>query len=385
MENSILRKLCLPLFLSLFLLALAPIPKVKASYSFTFYGGYYDDGTFAGAVNCTLWRTNESPENFELDGSYTTSAEILPAILQIHLAYNESRTIYLLEAGDYYVFIPQEGNLYTYYFQILDFVGITDTGYIETWLNVNGTLRLIERQSLRLMNDIPFTMSWSFTYEIAIYDEVLGRGFVGSYVAKSKTTYLIAITQDLFPSAIPSTAGITRSCIRNNGTWLQFYYTDTLDQTDWVQFAIYEVGLTDPVATLNTSEPASWNYYDLDPTVSYVGVITISHDVLGTRYWSWVLPATITMQENPFAILDDFGASFPFPLRYLPAVVMVLIIFMCFSWWNLPIGIVVGYLFAAFFTFLGWLPITFEWLWISGTISFIIAVGLAKERESGIY
>jgi len=362
------------------------IPKAYGVYSFTFRGAYYDDGTFAGAVNCTLWREGEAPVRFTLDGEYVVGAEQLPAVLTIHLPYNESRTIYLLEAGTYYVFIPQAGNLYTYYFQIVDFVGVSRTGYIESWLNVNGTLRLVERQPLSIINDIPFKMSWSYAYNIAIFHSDYGRGWVGTYVAGSKTTYLIHITRDIFPQEAPSTSAITRSCIRHNATWVQFYYSDTKDQTNWVQFSIYKVGSTTPVVEYNsTSEPISWNYYDLNPSESYIGRIQISHDVLGDYQWSWVLPSTRTVGENPFAFLDTFGESFPFPLRYLPATIMVLMVFMAFSWWNLPIGIVVGYLFAAFFSFLGWLPIGFEWLWVSGCISFIIAIGLAKERESAVY
>lgn len=383
--ESILRKAILPILFLCVFIAMLPVPKVKAAYSFNFYGAYYDDGTFAGAVNCTLWRENQSPVNFELNGTYSTSADVLPAILQIHLAYNESRTMYLLEAGDYYVFIPQEGNLYTYYFQILDFMGVTDGGYIETWLNVNGTLRLIERQWLGLMNDIPFIMSWSFTYWVAIYHEDYGRAYAGTYIAKSKTTFLIGITPDLFPQAIPSTSGIYRSCIRVNGTYVSFYYSDTQDQTDWVYFAVYQYGSETPIASLNTSEPASWYYNDLNPEETYLGRIEISHSLLGSKVWSYILPSVEAEDfDNPFAILDDFG-DFAFPLRYLPPVLMIIAIFLVFTWWNLPVGIVVGYLFAALFVYLGWIPVTWEWLMVSGTISFIIAIGMAKERESVVF
>jgi len=384
-ESSILKRLAIPILLFLLAMPLF-IPKVKAIYSFTFYGAYYDSGLYAGAVNCTFWRIEESPVNFELEGEYTVGAEQLPAVLQVHLAYNESRTIYLPYAEDLYVFIPEEANLYTYYFQVLDFVGVTNGGYIEIWLNVNGTSRLIERQTLALMNDIPFHLSWSYTYEVAIYHPDYGRGFVGTYVAGSKTTFLIAITREIFPTSIPSSGGITRSCLRNNGTWVQFYYADSLDQTNWVHFSIYPVGSSTPIAEQNsTSEPVSWNYYDLAPEESYIGLITISHETLGTYYWSWVLPATETIGENPFVFLDTFGEDFPFPLRYLPAILMILGIFMAFTWWNLPTGIVVGYLFAAFLTYLGWTPFSWDWLWVSGCISFIIAFGLAKEREGGMY
>jgi len=384
-ESSLLKRLCILFFFVLLAVPLL-VHKANASYSFTFYGAYYDSGVYAGAVNCTFWREGESPVNFELDGEYTVGAEQLPAVLQVHLAYKESRTIYLPYAENLYIFIPEEANLYTYYFQVLDFVGVTDAGYIEVWLNVNGTLRLIERQTLSLLNDIPFHLSWSYTYSIAIYHPDYGRGFVGTYVAGSKTTFLVAITEEIFPSAIPSSAGITRSCIRYNGTWLSFYYSDVLDQTSWVHFSIYPVGSSTPVADYNsTSEPISWSYYDLEPSESYVGMITVSHSRLGTYYWSWVLPATVVGGENPFAFLDSFGADFPFPLRYLPAIFMILGVFMAFTWWNLPTGIVVGYLFAAFLTYLGWTPFSWEWLWISGCISFIIAFGLAKEREGGMY
>lgn len=379
-----MRKLLIPILLVVFAASTMPI-KVHAAYSFTFYGAYYDNGTFAGAVNCTLWRIDQQPENFELNGSYTTSADQLPAILQVHLPYNETRTIYLIEAGSYYIFVPEEANTYTYYFQILDFVGVTEEGYIETWLNVNGTLRLIERQTLALMNDIPFQMSWSYSYNIAVYHADYGRGWVGTFIAKSKSTHLIGITEDVFPSSIPSTAGITRSCIRYNGTWVQFYYTDTENNTNWVYFAVYPIGSSTPIVSYNTtSEPVSWNYYDLDPSSSYIGKIQIDHNIFGDKSWSWVLAATETYADNPFVILDDLG-TFAFPLRYLPPVLLVLAVFLCFTWWNLPMGIIIGYLFAALFTFLGWLPITWDWLLISGSISFIIAIGLAKERESVVF
>jgi len=386
MESSLLRK-AVPILIAAFCLVWmlsSSAPKVAAAYTITFKGTYSDDGLMTSPVNCTLWREGEEPLTFELDGEYVASVQQLPAILQIHLEYNESRTIYITEAGTYYVFVPIDSR--TYYFQVLDFVGL-ENGYIETWLNVNGTLRLIERQTLALMNDIPFEMSWGYAYEIAIYDPDEGRAFIGSFTAKQKSTFLIGITKDLFPEEIPSSAGIYKYCQRLNSTAASFYYSDLNDNTNWVHFALYTQGSDSPIAEFNsTSEPVSWLFNDLDPSESYIGKITVSHEILGDDYfWSFILPSTeAPISENPFSILDNIALSFPIQFRYVPVIFLVLCIFMAFSWWNLPVGVVAGYLFAALFVYLGWLPITWSWMMISGSIGFLIAIILAKERESGI-
>jgi len=184
------------------------VPKLYVSYStdsaflYRLYGAYNEDGDRDGAINITFYRPEEVPLSFELDGQYNATSEAdTRMVFHFDLGYNQSRVYYVKDTyEDIYVFKPSEPYT-TYTFSVIDYVGITN-GYLESLINVNGTNRIVERWSLSMLNDIPFTMSWARSYDIRLVcDE--GTYTWAGFVALEDTTQTIVIMPGMFPITYP--------------------------------------------------------------------------------------------------------------------------------------------------------------------------------------
>lgn len=377
MENF-LKKLLASSLVFIFL-ATAFIPNVKALVTYTMNGLYLEDGSddLAG-INVTMTRIGESPEKFFLNGTYLANATTGAVVFSFDLGYNESRTYYTINstAEAIYVFRPSDP-FYTYFIEVIDYVGL-DWGYLESVINVGGNERVVERWSLEVLNEIPFMFTWGKAYTLRL---ICNRGtyVYGTYVAGASTSFTLAVTSDMFPEVPTDTSGLSITAARMNTTWIYAYYRDINLATNWTYFEIIEYGETTPVYTFNsTSQTISLNWYDAASDTDYYVVVTIMHSVLGVKYWSFACPAPVS-GSNPFTILSDLG-DFPFDPMYIIPVAVLVAIGLCFTWFSIPVGMVVLVIVAAIETWMGWLVISWTWLSLAGTIIIMLAIGEAKER-----
>jgi hypothetical protein len=354
---------------------------VYAQEQYDMRGAYNEDGTRQGAVNMTFTREDESTLVFELDGTYLANATTAGAVFTWDLGYNESRTMYVYGNETIYVMLPYDP-YYNYYFSVIDFAGL-EWGYLESLVNLNGTDRVCERQSIEIVNDIPFMFTWGRTYKMRLVCN-LGEYVFGDYVAGATTAYTLTVTADFFPTLPTHIGDLTVSATRENETWIRCAFIDAETQTDWVEFAFYEYGNDTAFHTYNTtSNSVIYNWYEGDSFTDYFVIVTVSHQTLGTKYWTYTCPAPVTGYGNPFAALALLG-DFPFDITQLPAILIIIVCMMAFSWWNAPLGIIVSTLIAFVLAWLGWLSIGWTWLSLAGSLSFLLAIAMRKDRERGV-
>lgn len=351
-------------------------------YQYIFYGAYDEEGLRDGAINCTVYKQTESPETFELDGSHTLSAELIPTVALFDIGYNESRTYHLyLDFEEIYVMKPTDP-YYTYYFSIVDFIGL-EWGYLESLVNLNGTHRVCERQTIAIMNNIPFTFSWAGSYTMRLVCN-LGEYVFGVYVAGATVEFTLVISKDLFPEGRTDIGDLTVSATRMNYSWIQCIYIDANSSTTWVHFALHEFGNTTAFLTYNTtSNNVAYNWYEGFSTMDYLVIVRILHVNLGLRTWTFPCPADVVGLGNPFDALRLLG-DFPFDPAQIPAVLIIVVVMAVFSWWNAPMGMITTILVAFVLAWLGWLAVGWTWLATSGSMVFILALAMKKDREPAI-
>lgn len=381
MENLLRRlRTAIVLLLLVVFVAAALTPRAEASITYHFHGAFNEDGTqnWSG-VNVTMSRQGQAPETFLLNGTYDASASIKATVFTFDLGYNESRTYYTVNGATetIYALLPSEP-FYTYFFEVVDYVGLS-WGYLESDLNVNGTDTVVERWSISVLNEIPFTLSWGKAYTMRL---VCNKGSYtyGVYVAGASTSFTLGVTADMFPVSPTDINGLTVRASRMNVTWIQAYYNDIYSNTTWVSFDIYEYGTSVSLYHYNVSlQTVTVNWMEAASDTDYYVVIEISHALLGSKVWSFPCPAPVA-NANPFFALNYLG-TFPFDATQLPAVIILVAVGLSFSWYSVPIGLVVEVIVAGLLIWLNWFDVSWAWLTVSGTLIIIIALVEAKERD----
>lgn len=352
-------------------------------YLYRLYGAYDEQGYRDGAINVTFYRPTQESINFTLDGyNDVTSQADTRMVFHFDIGYNESRVFYVGEQEymDIYVFRPSQP-YYTYYFTVIDFVGITN-GYLETLLNINGTDRIVERWRLDVLNDIPFTLSWGVAYKVRIVCDQ-GTYLYGIFVAGATNSFTLTVTRNMFPLEATHIGNITISVNRTVANTIQINYTDVADQTAWVYVAIYELrGSVIVYTTNNTGNNQQITWSNADNKTDYRAHVVISHAVRGSLSWSYVFPAPETY-SNPWAFLNQFG-SFPFDLSQLIGIGIVTFVFGSFSSQNAPAGMVVGVIVAILLTAIGFLNISWAWLTVTFAVAIIAALSMQRKRSERV-
>lgn len=326
-----------------------------------------------------MTRQGESAVTFELDGTYVANATNQATVFTFDLGDNETRTYYTVNgtAETIYVFKPVDP-YYTYFFEMLDYVGLS-WGYLESVINVGGNDRVVERWSLDIVNDIPFVFTWGKAYTMRLVCD-RGEYTYGAFVAGASTSFILAVTSDMFPVIPTDINGLTVLAGRRNVTWIQCYYHDIYADTNWTCFKIFEYGESSPIYTYNSSsQTITLNWYEAGSDIDYYVSITVLHNCLGLKYWSFPCPTPVSV-TNPFDALSLLG-SFPFAANQVPAVLILVVVMVCFSWYSLPFGMIVDVVVAAILVWLGWLDISWAWLSVAGSVIMLMVLSEAKQRE----
>lgn len=353
-------------------------------------GPYFESGLVAPyLVNVTLSKLDAAPYSFSLDGAggadlVEVNCTTQPTALSWNItspSTNKTRTMHLTSETfeEVYIFIPNDDEpYYLYTFTVTDFAGITN-GYLETVINVNGSNRIVERQSLDLINAVPFWMTWAHRYELRIIcDE--GTYNYGGFIALSEQNQGLIITKDMFPVAQPG-MNVTVSALRLNATWLQVNYTDSQAQTYWLYVAFKTkqgYGWAIAYSTNNTGQTQQINWYSASATLDYRVTVTALRTEQST--WTFSLPKAATT-TNPWTGLLDILGTLPFPVAQLVGVCLVVCFAGAFSYINTGLGCVVMVLIAGILTYIGWLQITSGAIGLALTISIIYVIYEAKKQE----
>jgi hypothetical protein len=351
-------------------------------YNYFLHGAFNEDGTFNGAINVTFYTSTQGSFNITLNGDYNITTEAIPVSFRFDLGYNQSRVYYVYEGfEEIYVFKPADPIMLNY-FEITDYLG-ADWAYLESVINVNGTWRVVERRPLTA-NALPFFFTFGSPYTMRLVTDkgtyVYGQPYTGE---PSGTTYSLPITTDMFPSVATDISGLNVTAVRVNMTLITMTFYDANTLTDWVQFNITEATETSPIFSYNTTaNTVTVNWQEAGTDEDYYVLVTVSHSQLGLRYWliSCPAPASDSSRYEVFGAIRLLG-TFPFDLAQMPAILLITCVGLAFSWWHIPIGLIVQFLMACFFVWFGFVAIGWGWMSIAGSVVILLALSEAKEKE----
>lgn len=358
-----------------------------AQFNYELYGAYDEEGVRDGAINCTFFRPAQSNIHFELDHTYPTGYTVdcisdTRMVFYFDLGYNNSRVYYVkvdTNSEEIYVFKPSQP-YYTYYFTIIDFVGITN-GYLESLVVMENEDRVVERWRLDVLNNIPFTFAWGNAYEMRLTCDQ-GTHIFGSFVAGATSSWNLMVTQQIFPVSSPTTANITVTHDRDtDGTRIVLHYEDIGDDTSSWNWLIYRWGASTPdldVTYTYNNHNRTYNWVYADPTLDYYGVLIVQHDNLGELQWSFVFPAPYE-SSNPWSL--DWLGTFPFASNQLLGFAIVALVFAAGNAKNSSSAIILGLIVAGFFTWLGWLNLSATWLAVTFGIGLVTVFTIYKDRQ----
>ena len=349
--------------------------------NYVLYGAYNEVGARDGTINVTAYHVGGGSQTFELDGSHTLYTQ--PVVLEFSLGYNQSRTYYIKDdAEEIYVFKPYEP-YDIYYFSISDFIGITN-GYLETLINVNGTQRVVERWSLNILNDLPFTLSWARIYQIRLVCDQ-GTHVFGSYMAKETKYFNLIVVQGMFPTTYPG-LDLSVKAKRMNSTWIQTNYTDNDEETSWLQIQIkYKSGhswVTAYTSSNYTVFPVQDNWYLAVSTTDYVTYVTASRDE-ESKTWSFSCPH-VAEGTNPWDDLLDGLGDWPIPAENVIGLFLVLAVLAVSSYWSMPLGCILATIMAGFLTYIRWLNIGWDLIALAFSVGILAYIAVAKKEEREI-
>ncbi len=363
-------------------------PKLYVNYTTTgyeyfVYGAYNEDGTqnYSG-INATLYKSTESPETQTVNGSATFTSESLPTVFNFAIGYNESRVYYLMDSfEEIYAFYPTSP-YYTYSFYVNDYVGVTN-GYLESIINVNGTDRVVERWTLNIEGALPFILSFGHAYKFRV---VCDQGTVdmGTYTAAGTTTFSLTIGEESFGWQNTGTENVTLTCTRPSVENITVTYVDQFEETNWVNYVIYEASATTTLVYESNvtgvsaqAFTATWTY-GLQNMSYYV--YAMANRLNGTATWQFALEAPV-VNTSPWNL--DILGTLPIPTNYLFGIAIILCMAAIFSKEDIIIGIIATYLTVLLMAWLNWFPMTAIWQVVTGVIAILLILTIGKQRESG--
>jgi hypothetical protein len=368
-------------------------------FRYVIHGPFYESGAvYPYIVNLTLYRTSESPLSYLLNGAggadtVTIDVEAKPS----HFCWNTTtamnRTrVYYLGSGSYeeiWIFVPNSDEpYYLYTFNIVDMVGVSNA-YLESIINVNGANRVVERQSLSVINSVPFWMIWAHRYSLRLVCDQ-GSYVFGDYVALTETSNTLTITQAMFPKSYP-TLNMTVQAKRMNATWIEANYTDSKSLTSWVKVDIkykqlYSSSYTTAYSVNNTGSTSQVDWYSASSTTDYMTSFTASYNG-SLLHFSFPCPSPINGTNYWTGIWDSILGQLPFPAQQLVGSVMIMCVLGIFTYFDTDFGLVVTYIIAGILTYMGWYTMSAP-MWMFGfamTILYVLSEKKKKEAREGNY
>ena len=356
---------------------------VAYNYAVNLYGPYNEDGerNYSG-INCTFTRPTQAPLNFELNGTYSPTAETdTRLVITSDCGSNLTRVYYLRYDQwyeDIYIFYPDDIAT-TYYVTLVDYVGLTNP-YLESILNINGTYRIIERQRVDVINDIPFILSWGTSYKFRlICDE--GTYTWQSVIAGTDTTFSLTVTSVAFPPDSIYIGNITLSATRTDDITITALYDDSAELTEYVyvSFTEYPDGTSASYYTNNTGNTQNITWSDANPNLAYAVYFSIVHEEQGTLTYTIVV-TTLIDTDNPwdFSWLGDWGGI---DSTQILGVIIVFAVFGAFSYGSVEVGLVAMLLTAGILNLIGWLKIPWEYFTIVFALAILVIIGIKKSHQ----
>lgn len=360
----------------------------KGAVHYIIHGPYYESGAVANAdVALILTQKYNVTLYFDLDGTDVVADTIDVYLDQpaTYLAWNISDVanytrFYYFQPEDVFdevwVFVPEpSAPVYPYTFVPTDYAGMTNP-FLETSINVNGQIRVVERKKVDI-NQVTFLMVQWHRYDLT------WRCDQGSYTqafsAENTFTTSLVVLAGAFP--ISTSSSPVALATRLNETSIRITYADGSESTYWLFLNItHKVGtsyvLDYEINTTGFSYSLTWTL--ADETTDYI-VHIVSY--ASNKIFSWTYPCIITqINANPFdGLLDFIGDWQGFNAAQIPAAFIIMLFLGIGSFRSAGVCCLLSWIVMVIFVIMGWYAATVPTMGFACATSILIWLAEGKE------
>lgn len=285
-----------------------------ATYTYTFHGPYYDDGSVAvETVGVGILWVNGSVYRFTMTevGGVANTSIITSSAAAVEILWNASSTLNFTRIIDLTGATSEEYNIYIpsaatpagqYYFSVTDFMNMQNV-YLQSSISTDGsTSHVVERRSLNSTGTVTFTMAQYGTYTLTIQSNL--GSYTQQFVAENIFSINIPVLAGAFP--VTNTTQPTFTAQRLNSSLIGIAYSDPSNSTDWFYLNITHRSGASTIYDYNTNASGSsqsilWNAADADKAYT----VTATAKIAGVEK-TWIMAVPKTAPANPFSGLFDW-------------------------------------------------------------------------------
>lgn len=322
-----------------------------------FYGPYDEETGYLLDENVTVSIFYDTLGYPLYEHSFNTSwvFPVSPQALYFRFTFedNSTREYWIDQTEDVLpVYIFWGENVDDYTINFLDTAGILDDyPYVTAKRYVNGTLHTIEKKKVDAYNSVLMSLVYGRSYTLVLGTEESPYIFGDLTMTESTSVQLVLRTVD-FPVNSLLQEDIRIYGVRDNTT-ITIAYDDDSEETTLVSITIYYGSYEEAYSTTysNSSFTLTWTGGESD--VSYLVQVDINHDTYDELEWRQYFPAMGDMEDLSLDWLGDWD----FDSYTLIPSIAILCAAGCFSKVNAYIGMILMCIFAALFTWIGFIPI----------------------------
>lgn len=333
------------------------------------HGPYLETGAvYNGTVNATLTYADNATQTYQFDGSdgdadtHYAQSDVVPISVFWNCTtdYSKQRSYHFTEGATsdevwLHVADVDYETLAQYYASVTDFAGLT-SAYVSITKNVGGSVRIIERYPLDVLNNIPFWLIFYNQYKLKLTSD---QGtWTWNFPADVVGTKNFVVTKDMVDFNTDNLFNFTCTAARTNSSFIYVYYYDPAGSTISVAINIQYYSAGEYHSAYNESDTGNtfnftWN--GAESLRDYVVDVNATYAET-SRQWRFHLTKPETAPFDMSIPLDLFG-DWPFEISNGVGIFVVALFFAVFSWRDVEIACGAGCVIAAVLMFVGLLDI----------------------------
>lgn len=354
-------------------------------YFYLFHGPFLETGVaYSGLINVTVSFSGLAPLKFSMSNGedYSFSSQNPATSVFWNLTADYAHTRQISFGSDYsnevYLYVGGSGDILSAYsISMTDFAGLSNAT-LEADKNVLGVNRIVERQSLDVVNAMNFYLVMYSQYTLKLVSD---QGtFTWGLPADSVTTKSFVVTLDMV-SQVNSALNMMVSATRLNATSAQIIFNDPNQTTTSVTSNIYLRNSTGQYLFYTQTDlgySQNFTVYSLSASTNYVATITTAQGL------SWTFPlSTLPTSTSIWGVSFDVFGDWAYVAKNGIAMFIVMTLISVGSWkdteWFLAAGIVV----AAFMVYIGMLAV--PWAGISAALLVVVLMYIDKGKKEIAY
>ena len=355
------------------------------TFVYTFHGPYdEEDGTYWGPVDVRVYSFYGESQTFNLNSTsspYQLNMTYQPLCFAFQFPL-ERRIYPIQQEADYWV-LGNNSISYIYSLTVKDLGNfIDDATYMEACRYINGTLRVVERRPVDVVNPVTLTLQYMSPYRIILRSKNKDQIHIIDITADDEVEKILVISGIDFTDKVKLAYKYIRiEAFRETATKIKINYEDTMQKTISAYFEIEFMNGTEAWNGTLTADSGSLTWTEADAETDYRVKATIDHEVLHGSYLEYetYVPA-VAASGFPFD-LSALG-TFPIPSHNVFPMLLIVFVACCFSALTAGVGIVITVIMAGIFQYIGLMEIPSTAITLAISLAILFSVAQAKRRRA---